>query len=367
MEFTQRNNKWQWVIASIVLMIAFIHFPAKNMRALFEFMVVCASLLVFAIFLYENVNKWVAVFLLLALISHSLPAFLYTGKLNTMQSHLVLINITVGCLFYSVIVLKCQNCERIFDALCIVAMLHLYILFFEAFIVKWRFPTGLTANPNESSALMALCAPAFFRKGWLFFILIPVVGLILSKSFGGVVGLCLAFIIYAGLNGYKFWPPVLIFSGLIFYTLFIDAPDISRRLNIWTEAVKLSVHHKTYLLGIGLGRWTEIYQDVIKVKPIFKGIIRLHNTFIQNYIEMGIVSIFITVNFLISVILRARELTIRDFKIPRHCIISLSSLGAVIGVCIANSAFRMNAINGMLIILWLAILEVQLRVREVAD
>ena len=88
-------------------------------------------------------------------------------------------------------------------------------------------------------------------------------------------------------------------------------------------------------------------------KAFPEGFQRLHNTFLQNYIEMGVASIIVTLGYYIDIA--------RRMNIFNKAIIPISAIAAITGCCIANSVFRMNAINSMFIITWMAILEIELR------
>ena len=289
-------------------------------------------------------------FLILGLISHSLPSILMSGKLNSMQSHLVLTNIILGCVFYSIVVMSCVEVDIIIDMMCAVATIHLLS------IIYWLYygaqPVGLMANRNEAAAFMVICSPAFFRKKWICFIFIPIIGLILTRSFGGILGFCLAVIFYLGMKGHKFWPICMMIGISILYWKYIDQPGIELRINAWEKAVKLSFLN-LWSIGFGLGRWREIYPNLVIAKAFPEGFQRLHNTFLQNYIEMGVASIIVTLGYYIDIA--------RRMNIFNKAIIPISAIAAITGCCIANSVFRMNAINSMFIITWMAILEIELR------
>lgn len=352
MESIRPTSNWAWIIAAVMFVTAVVPIRSSiSQRALFEFFFVCAVVMILAFFIYENINKWVGAFLFLALISHSLPVFLMTGKLNTLQSHLVLMNIVIGSVFYSGIVLSCSNTEPILDMMCILAIVHFLSI---VFLTGGTF-VGITANRNEAAALMAICSPAFLRKRWIWLILIPLYGLVLTKSFGGVLGFCLVIVCYFAMKGHKFWPSFLMLFGAVFYWNFIDSPTIDLRVNAWQQSIRLSFLN-LWSLGFGLGRWKELYPKLAMIKAMPEGFIRLHNTFIQNYIEMGVASIVVTAGYFINILRR-----ITYFNMPA---VPAAAVAGIAGCCMANSLFRINAINAMLALAWMAILEIKLRKQE---
>lgn len=349
MESIRRTSNWSWIIAVLMFITAIV--PIRSLvsqRALFEFFFMCAIVVILAMFIYENINKWVGAFLMVALISHALPVFLMTGKLNTIQSHLVLMNIVAGSVFYCVIVLSCATTDRIMDGMCFLALLHLIAIVF----LTGKTWVGIMANPNEAAAFMTICAPAFLRSRWIYFIPIPIAGLCLTRSFGGMLGFCLVIIFYLAMKGHKYWPSFVMFAGAVLYYHVVDKPTVGLRWDAWRQSIQLSLLN-LWPLGFGLGRWKELYPNLAAIQAMPEGFIRLHNTFLQNYIEMGIASIGVTAGYFINL---SRRIT--HFKRPA---VPVAAIAGITGCCMTNSLFRMNAINAMFALAWMAILEIELR------
>lgn len=364
-------------MAIVVLAVAIIRLPISDMRAGFEFAFRCGAVFLFAAALYE-VNKWAGLFLLLALFSHTFPVFYITEfkVIQTRESYLALNWVIVGCGFYALIVFKCAETKYLLTTICIIGLINTLFL-----IIHWLggdpyrlmglssrdVRCGITANPNESGTLMALCLPAFFRGDklikssspwmprWYWLSPFIILGVVLSKAFGGVLGSSLAIIIFAGIHGHKLWPTALILISSFLYYRYVDQPNIDRRLYIWHKALSICTNSNP-IIGCGLGNWKLVNRGLEEAGqytgPL--GWIRLHNSFIQGYVEMGVGFIVVIFGYLGDIAMRARR-NFREIALP------LSALGAVAGTMTANSVFRMNAINAMIIITWLAILEIKLK------
>jgi hypothetical protein len=123
---------------------------------------------------------------------------------------------------------------------------------------------GLLSNPNETSAFLAVCLPCFFRRRWIWTIPIPLIGLWLSMSIGGIVALSMTGAIYLCFNlkriGWKYASVLCVASALILSAYLVHrSPSLSdpngfvrSRLSHWTEEVKVASMKP---LGWGLGQW----------------------------------------------------------------------------------------------------------------
>lgn len=83
----------------------------------------------------------------------------------------------------------------VYNAVCIIAILNVCAQVIQAFGVS--FPrgldpygqygfVGLMANCNETSALLAICLPFFFRKGWVWLIPYVVGGMFMARTTNGL-------------------------------------------------------------------------------------------------------------------------------------------------------------------------------------
>ena len=348
------------MVAVVLVIAATVRLPFGSMREWFELTVQWGTIFIVSAYLMR-INKWAGLFLLFALFSHSYPIFYISGwkVIATDASQDALYAVLLGCLLYAAIVERCTRYDRILNALVILACINVLFLVtyklggdpykFIGLTSRADIHCGIMANPNESGALMALCFPAFLRKRWCYGIPVVLIGLVLSSSFGGVLGVGLATCVFLSIMGY-WWVSIIAVIGGIVYWKFVDVPGWQDRYLIWKFAIKTAINNNP-LIGCGLGNWKILDQGFTEagVYPAVGGWSRLHNGFIQGYVEMGIGFIVLLIGYIADTLRKI------DFK---RTAVPLAALGAITGTMIANSVFQMNALNGMIIVVWLATLEV---------
>lgn len=129
--------------------------------------------------------------------------------------------------------------------------------------------------------------------------------------------------------------------------IFVDCPGYNTRINEWILALK--IWWKFWALhGCGIGNWKVEFIYLYKIGIFKTGFIRLHNTFIQGLVELG-PAFFIALGGYAFHILR----NCKSLNIPTSAIVAIFIMANI------NTVERMNAINLMVIILWLAIFEIQ--------
>lgn len=349
-----------YLVVAIFSIIAVVRLPVgQEMRPLFVFMVRVGVVFLFSIYLMEKVNLWVGLFLILALFSHSMPWFSLTNgaHIQTQESYVALNSVAMGCLLYFILTKSDLNYNIILNMMCVLALINIVFVALQRLNIDPYpligikgncSPTGLMSNQNELSAFLAICTPAFFRNKWFWFLPIVAVGLFLAGSLNGVLGASLATFVFLMFHEYKFIGFIALFIGVGVFLLNDDfiqnSQSISQRLYIWKKALYLSFKNQPFL-GFGLGNWLNVNEVIAKAGDYKDGLMytRVHNTFIQGFVEMGVGFIVVLIGYAFSLIK----------QINRKNILPLSALGAIIVCCSTNSLFRMNAINGMFVILWL--------------
>lgn len=369
------NSAWSILIGLALLAAIVIRLPNDQMREGFVFSFRCAAVFLFAVFLMDSINIWAGLFLMLALFSHTFPIFYITGLrvVNTPESTYALDLVALGCGLYALIVAKCSKPEHVLNILCGLAALNLlflilqrkgfdaYMLLGLASVVDTR--CGFMANPNESGTFMALCASAFFRNpifAYVSFVLVIIPGIIFSGSFGGAIGVCLAVIFCLGCYGHKFWPGALMCVATILFYKSVHKPGLNR-LYAWDTATALCLKNNP-LIGCGLGNWKFIYPDLVKYGVMENGWIRLHSSYVQGYVEMGVGFIAVILGYVDNIFTRMQG-------VARKVAMPVAGLAALAGCMISNTVFQVNALNGMVAIFWLALMEIKLRehsLKEVA-
>jgi len=315
-----------------------------------------------------GINKWVALFMLLAVVSHVVPVV-------TVESQATLKCVLFGLGWYFFIH-SFGNEKVLMDVICVIAFAHFMATFIQYFKIPSLFSgdvCGLMFNPNEGSALFALCFPAFLRDRTIYSLptscvlrfrgrayvtikdiklwyCLPMVffGLAMTSSFNGVLATTIGAIFYACVLGH-YWVivPSIILFGL--FWLFIDFPHASDRWIVWKNAFKIYLPHWKW--GCGLGHWEAISRKLVEANihllPGHYGTwTRLHNTFVNGLIEMGVGFAVIVSGYLGNFV----------WKFTRKNAIQFTALIVIVLCCSTNSMFRMNAVNGLLAITWLAML-----------
>jgi len=361
---------YTYLIVAVFFTVTTFRVPVGGeLRALFEYSVRCGIVLLFAAYLIKEVNLWAGILLITGLISHSLPWFILSGvnQLHTTRSYIALDWMVFSLILYALLVKTDYDIETVYNMICVAALIQVVWLISQRIgydpyrLIGFKGNlevTGLMANPNETSAFIAICTPAFFRGKWLWFLPVVMVGLFILGCLNGMLALSAAGAIYLFLFAYKKRNIVLIIGAvvgvaLVVYDMYSSnlVGSTEARLYIWKKSISLTLINQPFL-GFGLGNWANIDQLLIN-NQAYEGTTswsRLHNSFIQGYVEMGAMFIVVMIGYGSDIYRRYKK-----------GIVPLCALAVIFICCNTNSLFRMNAINGMFAILWLAILEKSLR------
>jgi len=356
-------------IVPIIIFLAFVYRPPVNsFRLSYEVSLLYSCSLIFGMFLIYKKYTWPGWFLILA----SYASYLPVCSLLSMQSLRVIV--CGVALYYAIVELNIKK-ENLFNGIAAVGLVHVLFLLlqynnidpYQIYGIKSNLAlTGLTANPNEASALTALTLPCFFRRYWAYAIPLLVIGVLLSRSYGGILALAAILCVYCLYHGHKFTGLMTFGLILIGAYIFIDKPEFSARYTTWKAAILLYFNtepfeiapkiiiKKTFLTGFGLGHWKTIshnnFFDVVNDVYFH----RAHNTFLHTWFEMGM-------GFLVILAFYAKRL----YKQIKDNIIFILAVCAIFVTCNTNSTLRMNALNGLIIIVWIAIIECSWREQRI--
>jgi hypothetical protein len=149
----------------------------------------------------------------------------------------------------------------IYDALIAIALLNVInqiLQYFRIYLVTTPIDydlnmlTGLMSNANETSALYAMCFPAFLRSRRYWLLPVLFLGLYLCHTLNGVLAVAVVGVIYlAGRLNKKqmaaLLPAVLIWGAL--YLVYVDRFDYRShqrgRVDIWTLTTKIAMKKVT--------------------------------------------------------------------------------------------------------------------------
>ena len=333
----------------------------------------------FAVFMYYFVNRWWGLFLALTLFSTIYPAF---GKWSYMARDAVL----MGCIWYTLLVLTVKDPAHLLNAICVIAIINILfanlqnggfdpykIVTFGLMDSSTGHPTGLMANKNLLSALVAFSLPAFFRKRWAWFVPVVFFGLTIASSSGGAVAATVMtfgyFFLKDGRDALRknFFKLSVLTIWFCFFTFGIDPPatvemvkketigtqqaitvsgGITQRTEAWKTGLSLYVHQRPFF-GFGIGHWKLIFKDM--AKPNTSVMVQAHNEFVQGLFEMGIVFILILLGYFISIM--------RKYK--KDAILAITAIGIIALNSLVNFPFHV-ATTAIIAVTWMAILQIEL-------
>lgn len=354
-----KHDLWTYLVAAVMLFAAVARFDsADNLRIWFEFFFRVGSLALFATYLFFDVNRWAGMLLMLGIVSHIYPGF-------TQASYISLNSLAIGCGLYALIVKKVKDTEFLMDIFCLAVIAMVIALTFQAFgkdpfrvfygiKMVGENNEGLMSNRNETSAFIAINGIAFLRTKWRWFIPVVIMGLYFAQGLGGMLAFGLGTVFFAWCHGYRLWPIIGLIAALTAAYFIIEDLGMSNRFRVWKIGLYRWWADWTWL-GCGIGNW-KIQKD-LPFLAMGKGVrvpyLDLHNSFIQGLVEMGPAFVVIIGGFFGSIFYRARPY-LKDLSIPIAAIICIIVASSV------NTMERMNAINAMFSIAWLAIYEIRI-------
>lgn len=356
---TPQHSKILGALAPSILIISVLWlYPTADLgdpRFSAYFRLSAAAVILFCAVLW-GINKWVAMFLLLAGVSSIIP---FSTRFSTEAFRAVFI----GCLwFYLITIIPKDKISYLLDAICILALFNITMLVFQYFgfdpIFKPRGGgdgtpvVGFLSNKNEASAFLAFCFPAFLRNRWKYFTPLIFLGLLISSSTGGFLAAILATLAYWILRDGKTviknnWPYIIaLFVLMSVFFGFIDIPNISSnnsRFTAWSKGAELYKQH--WLFGSGIGHWKIVFMQT-KISGLW--FVHAHNEFIQGVFEMGIGFAILVCGYLLNI-----------FKYRERAILPATALVAIVSNSMVNFPFHI-AQTAIIAITWMAMFEVML-------
>ncbi|OPY06099.1 MAG: hypothetical protein A4E61_00082 [Syntrophorhabdus sp. PtaB.Bin184] len=189
------------------------------------------------------------------MLRHTLTGFLLLGYVT--WSLLMSANESVGSAMYQILCLSgvflvaSWSYDRwkdykgwVYNAICIVALANVAAQLVQVCGVS--FPrglkpyeqygfVGLLGNVNETSALLAVCLPFFFRKRWPWAIPAIVAGLVLARTTNGIIAASIVSLIWMTAH-YRRWAVVILCYCAIIalvgaFSLTVDRLDIAKQLS----------------------------------------------------------------------------------------------------------------------------------------
>ncbi|MFA6972859.1 MAG: hypothetical protein WC208_15865 [Gallionella sp.] len=303
---------------------------------------------------------------------------------------------------FLIYIVKTRYLKRqvIYDIIIFVAFLNLLFQILQIFKIYFvviphgQIP-GLMSNINETSALYAMTAPAFFRRRRWFLLPIILAGLALSGSFQGVLAFCLVAFVWSIINLRKakdsfkkivavvLWL-ILLAGCFVTYVKPINYQVLRQeRLVIWEASLKIASVKP--IMGWGFNQYQTVVplitswkflspanqnmiyaqipnkkdferavQKVSKEKNYFTGNSQRHNLYIQahnEYVEWfftgGLVGLLIALTFLARLLYRSLKMI---DKVPFYGLLSASI------VCFFGFSWHLTPL-ALITVLYIALIE----------
>lgn len=362
--FISSTRLFPLVIMFLIIITGILRLPLTEGREAITALFRISGIIFLSILIWKDSNKWVALFLLSTLI----PQLYLAKRMNLFQFEnsmffpdidtlITSFNVFFGILWYWFLVTiksdsDFENC--LMNAMAIIALANVIYLFVQ--FTNKNSLIGLLTNQNEISALLAIGFSAFLRRRWIWGIPLILIGIVLSRSCCGAIGIFVGGLVYGSLT---FVPGFFSLSILgiyvillVLYLKFIDLPSIAVRWEVWKNL--LNEYKKCWFWGFEFGQLKWITLKVKKFRHIDGSKIwwyTANNEFIHVLCEKGIVFAIIIFGFLGNIIRRA---------IKVRPILSLTALSIIITTSCFTYIFH-NGQTALFSIIWLAILERQFR------
>ena len=226
---------------------------ANNQLLFFQFGVL--TLFIIALFCKPQrviKDKWLALSLALCLLS----VFWHPKTVKIFP------NIMLGFLLYYLVAMYTKNIKKIACAVLIVSALNTIFAILQSFGIHWFYKPsgridGLMCISSHLGMYQALAVPiCYWLNPW--FVIIPIIGLLLSKCLIANIAVSVAMIIYlrrklarnmAGSVWVMFGLSISVISAILAWQYVIQKGFI--RLTVWNETIKL-IWQKLFL-GYGAG------------------------------------------------------------------------------------------------------------------
>lgn len=235
-------------------------------------------------------------------------------ELNNL-SLLCFFSVILALLFYQFIQDKI-NRDDFLNILCVVSLtqlvyVYVQILGYDALfkvnsLYKYfsNLNTGFMGNTNLSGILLAVCMPAFFRRGWCKFLPLFIYGLYKVNCITACLGLGIGIVFYLYHRFKIIWPVFLVSP----FSAFLDWNKISGfmagpRVLLWKEVFPAIKRRLWFGYGIGQYRYvsTPIVTTLKRVAPINWSC--AHNDLLQIWTDAGLIVVLCLLGFALHLFL----------------------------------------------------------------
>ena len=270
-----------------------------------------------------------------------------------------------------------NNRNWILNSLCIFSLINVLWMVFQYFGIYFVFypragwdalETGWFSNRNEVSIYLALSIPLFFRKGWAWFIVLVLFGLLIAQCTNGFMVAVIVSGIYSAYRLCEKYPSkkaivvvvalIAVVASVSGFMRFVHKGAYAERLAAFTAALEL-IKEKP-LLGWGIGQscyviplflngekqtpelrkrtfrsiyyandFVNVYNEKHRSSPLLNQFWRqLHNDYEQFAVDTGIVGLFLLLMVILAHIISFSRTKNRDVLIGLSALAILISANA---------------------------------------
>ncbi len=167
-----------------------------------------------------------------------------------------------------------------------------------------RVPMGPLFNTGLTSAVIASCSIAMFRKRWVWFLPFALVALFFCKSVAAFAGLVAGafFLLYRWRKKILYGIPLLALPFLFLSR--DDVADLDGRIPVWMNIAEWFKDLPSILLGRGVGYFPDFYNESYPSEVLF---LQAHNEYLEWYICFGLIGLISTLALCLYVLIKGRD------------------------------------------------------------
>ena len=222
---------------------------------------------------------------------------------------------------------------------------------------------GFFDNRNVSGAFLLLCLPAFFRKKWMYYSSVVLIGMHLSNSTASFIPAFMIIVLYFIITMTKerdLCAQLQLFTVIcvaVVLLMIIQKGGLEEflgvRYKMWSYLIKTGIP-RHWVIGWGPGQFKAVMPMIFDgMKQTGQGSwLQAHNEYLQLWFEHGIVGIILLCGFVFTTLKKV-------FKkiIIGNLYMYIAFCGVIAGLINSGANFMMHSTVAVFWILWMAMIE----------